>query len=249
MTPALEAVCVAFAGPQWKELLFYAANNVELHSHHRSTTRGNATSEVELWRDKVHESVLKKSVFVRNLVARFNELVQFNDRQARRSRRRLLSEICLDFPLRVVRTLGFKLPMLPRHKRTAPTPSRTITKNMYTAARNHARAFGPGGIGFEIPHVRRATISVAKISEIMDFLNHELRIQQLAVGTKPLVLSTGEIIEIPSVTRKMLRSHLWSLHVKENTDDDGRYVGNFKKKQFFEVVGTATGDIRGSGSN
>ena len=112
LIPALRTVCAAFGGTaNWRELLYYAANNVELHAG--SIRHVTSATNKKMWRDKVYLTVLAKSSFVKNLVQRFNRLRTVNDRASRRSRRRILSEICLDLPLRVVNRLGFKLPVLP----------------------------------------------------------------------------------------------------------------------------------------
>ena len=275
-------------------MLYYAANNVHLH--------GSSTNS-STWKDKVYLQVLKNSAFVLNLVDRFNMICQYNDLQARRSRRRILSEICLNMSWASVTALGWKLPLLPRHhalqagtkvyadihcdttqklcvivvqvlgngriglvqalhedgSRTVlindtlqevipeeefveeftPEP-RKVSKNMYYAARNHARAFGPGGEGFEIPHVKRINFSVETVMSMISYINNDLHIQQLACGSKTLTLSTGETIQVPSVARKMLRAHLWSHYVHKHTDSEGHYFGDFKKKKFMEVLETVT---------
>jgi hypothetical protein len=55
-----------------------------------------------------------------------------------------------------------------------PVP-RNISRNMYSESRSHSRAFGPGGEGFEIPHVkhqqRRAYTTTCMWSENVDSVN------------------------------------------------------------------------------
>ena len=234
ITVALKSVCVPFVGKHWKQLLFYAANNVQLHGE-RSKYRGTAKQENVLWADQVQLCVLKKSAFVRNIVRRFNNLVSQNDRQSRRERRRILSEICLDLPLKTLQELGLQLPMLPSS--TAP---RHITRQMYFAAKSHARAFTPGGTGFELPHVKRVNFTIETIIAIVEYVNNDIHVQQMACGAKTVMLSTGETLQIPSVGRKMLREHMWSRYVQDHTDSEGHYIGNFKKKTFMETLETST---------
>ena len=120
-----------------------------------------------------------------------------------------------------------------------PKP-RQVSKTMYHEARSHARAFGPGGEGFEIPHVQKINFTVETIKAMLSYINNDEHIQQLACGTKTLTLSTGEVLTVPAVARKMLRNHLWTRYVEKHTDGAGHYVGEFKKKRFIEVLETAT---------
>ena len=120
-----------------------------------------------------------------------------------------------------------------------PVP-RKISRVMYSESRSHARAFGPGGEGFEVPHVKRVDISEDTITAMMRYINNDEHIQQLACGAKTLTLSTGQTLKVPSVSRKILRSHLWSRYVKDHTDSDGKYFGDFKKKKFMETLEAAT---------
>ena len=66
---------------------------------------------------------------------------------------------------------------------------RKISRVMYSESRSHARAFGPGGEGFEIPQVKRADISEATITAMMSYINNDGHVQQLACGAKTLTLS------------------------------------------------------------
>ena len=68
----------------------------------------------------VYLSVLKNCTLVQGIVKRFNMLYPSNDRQSRRSRRRILSELSLDLTLEFINALGLKLPLLPRHKKLLP---------------------------------------------------------------------------------------------------------------------------------
>jgi hypothetical protein len=233
VTPALKTVLSAFVGKgRWRELLFWAANNVKLHDNEWST---------QLWRDKVYTAVLKNSTFVQNIVTRFNALVEYNDRSARRERRRILSEIGLDFSYDIIRDLGFRLPVLPKQRRLHGdnAPPRPVSTKIFHEARNHARAFGPGGKGFEIPHVKEVNFTIDQVLAVLSYINNDVHIQQLACGTKPVVLSTGDKLEVGSVSRKMLRAHLWSRYVAKHTVE-GRYVGDLSKKKFMKTLETAT---------
>ena len=117
ITPVLQTVCTAFAGEKhWRQCLYYACNNVEYHSRNSDSTHIQSVP----WKDIVHLGVLKNSKLMQGTVTRFNMLYPSNDRKARRSRRRILSEISLDLTLEFINALGFKLPLLPRHKQLLP---------------------------------------------------------------------------------------------------------------------------------
>lgn len=173
--------------------------------------------------------VLQRSSLVSNVVERFNMLAEQNTRSARRSRRRILSEIALDFSFRQIRELPLVFPLLPNS--TAP---RKLCKRLYHEARSHARAFVPGGAGFEIPHVQKTTLTVDMITELLSYVTDDVHVQQLACGSKTVVLSNGQTLDVPSVARKMLRAHMWSEYVQQHTVD-GKYIGQFKKDKFMEV--------------
>ena len=198
VTPALEKMLRAFNGNHWTSLLVYVTNNIRLHS--KKAKRENTQESDARFRDLVYREILLRSTFVRSALKRFN-LVMGNDRAARDERRRIMSTVALDFPYRVLKPLGWRLP----DAGTRYT-DRSVSRKFYGAARSHAGAFGPGGNPYHIPIVQEATIKAATIKRIFDYLMDDKHVQKLASGSKDLVLTTGEKFAIPAVARKFLRT-------------------------------------------
>ena len=101
--------------------------------------------------------------------------------------------------------------------------NRTISKNMYFASKTHAAHYGPGQDAVHIPHTRKVTIKSETLDLCMQFLLNDNNVQELACDTNPLVLSTGEVLEVPSVARLDLHNHMWTAFVEKHTDINGVY--------------------------
>ena len=90
-----------------RSLLYYISNNVLLHDRDGDNT--NAKSRMEKHRDLVYKTTLMQSSLVRNVVESFNA-VQGNSRRARNERRRILSQIVMDFSYKLCCQLELKIP-------------------------------------------------------------------------------------------------------------------------------------------
>ena len=232
-TPVVKTMFRAFAGEYWSSLLYYIANNVLLHE--RASKRSNRTDRSRMYRDQVYRQTLIRSQLVKNVVDAFNN-IDGNDRHARDERRRILSTIALDFPFKVIRTLGWKIPDVGKFQ------GRHLTRHMFRDARAHAGAFTPGGHPICLQHVQSVTISAAKIADVFTFLMQSDHAQKLASGSNDLVLSTGETFHIPPVARKFLRTHLWVNFARKHTDENGNYNGGISRSDFLEIAKTATSE-------
>ena len=239
--------------------MYYISNNVHLHD--RDASNMNAEARLESHRDLVYKTTLIQSSLVRNVVESFNA-VQGNSRHARNERRRILSQIVMDFSYKLCCQLELKIPDAGSCVRTNFTHNthtctnslthslthstllrykdRTLSRRAFYEARSHASAFGPGNPPFHVPHVQRVKISTEKITRAFSFIMDDERVQKLACGTSDLVLSTGETLTVPAVARKFLRTHVWANFAREHTGSDGVYNGGISCTDFFEIIGSAT---------
>ena len=264
-TPVITKVLQAFAGDNWQvfdmfiivlliiiivqliiiivlififvrreSLLFYIANNVMLHTRNK-TKRESLVDRKSSYRDLVFRETLLKSQFIIKVVQAHNEVCG-NERSARDERRRVLSMIALDIPYKIIQELPWRLPDVGK----TDGEDRHLTKHMFSAARNHARAFTPGGNPFYIPHRKGVTITIATIHRVMSHILVDTNVQKLASGTADLVLSTGESFTIGGVARKFLRTHMWAAFVRKNMDGNGKYVGGVSRSDFLVIADNCT---------
>jgi hypothetical protein len=232
-TPVVEKVCRVFSGEDWIDLLTYICNNTFLHN--RTGTHDNKRDRTVHCRDAVGMAILQRSSFVKHVVDSFNQVVG-NTKSARDERRRILSQIALDFPYKIIRNLGWTIPDVGTKYK-----NRSLTRHMFRDGRAHAGAFTPGGKPVYIPHRKGVTISTDTIKKVYSYImtGSGDHVQNLAHGTHDLVLSTGEIIKIPSVARKFLKTHLWANYARKHTDDNS-YHGEVSRTDFLEIMDTAT---------
>ena len=113
---------------------------------------------------------------------------------------------------------------------------------MYFASRTHAAQYGPGQKAPHIPHTRKVTIDSDKLDQIMQHLLSHNNVQRLACGSSPLVLSTGEVLQVPAVARHSLRDHMWADFQQQNCDQNGVYSAGISRADFLTTVNCATTD-------
>jgi hypothetical protein len=235
-TRILQKVLRAFGGDNWESLLFYVTNNVALHKKHATHARSNKRDRQSMYRDKVYQETLLRSTLVKHVVVSFNQ-VGGNSRSARDERRRILSIIACDFPLKTLQGLGWKIPDVGTKYK-----NRSLTKHQVREAKAHAGAFGPGGHPVIIPQRRSVTISEATITAVYKHIMTGENVQKLAAGTNELVLTTGETYTIPPVARKYLMAHMWAAYARLHTDDNGNYNGALSRTDFFEIIACSTSE-------
>ena len=56
------------------------------------------------------------------------------------------------------------------------------------------------------------------ITELLSYVT-DVHVQQLACGSKTVVLSNGKTLDVPSVARKMLCVQMWPEYVQHHTVD------------------------------
>lgn len=82
-----------------------------------------------------------------------------------------------------------------------------ITQYHVTAARDHIRKYGHGGV---VPKqvITRCRVTTSQIEHFVEFLCSPHIMQDLPCGEKVLKLSTGEMVRVPKVVLVMIPEHL-----------------------------------------
>ena len=84
-------------------------------------------------------------------------------------------------------------------------PYAKLTEWQIRCARAHARERGPGSLVDTSPS-HRVCLPPAKLDHFLDFVNRPYFYQDVAFGTRKLMLNSGEKITMPNVIRKVTRS-------------------------------------------
>ena len=232
---SLTVLCVGVYLFRRRSYFVYMAQNAVLHDRAgRAFASKNCRDRIAAHRDLVSQQSLLRSSLVCNVVNSFNA-VEGNNRTARDERRRILSLIARDFPYLVLKSLSWRLPDV-----GTKFINRTLTRDLFHAARQHAGSFGPGGQPIFVPHRKKVTLSATVIGNIYSHIMDGRFVQKLACGSNVLVLSTGETFEVPPVARKFLRINLWCDYAREHTDDNGAYNGGISRSDYLEIISTAT---------
>ena len=156
-----------------RNLLFYLVNHGKFLQKD-GRFRRSTTNEIQAWRDEVHKSVMMNCFLVDNIVKKFNNC-KGNSRSARDARIMALSELACGFSYKTILSLPLRLPDVGTFK------NRTISKNMFYEARNHAAAYLPGRPAFYIPHTRKVSISGRSLQLAIQWLLDPDNIQKVCL--------------------------------------------------------------------
>ena len=142
--------------------------------------------------DKTCLNAVLNSKMVKQTVKAYNS-IEGKSHIAGNLRVRTLSQIALGIPFKALRTLGIK----------------DLNHHKFSAARTHAKCYGPGQDPFETARRRCVKLSKALVIKCVQFLDDPTFLQDVAYGTKKLDLGGGKTYAIPGVLRKHLPEKLW----------------------------------------
>lgn len=97
-------------------------------------------------------------------------------------------------------------------------PYERLTEWQIRRARAHAKERGPGLL-VEKSKFHRVRLPRVKLDHFIDFVNRPYFYQDVAFGTRKLVLSSGEKIEMPNVIRKVTRSAMIKQYLQFCTEE------------------------------
>ena len=142
--------------------------------------------------DKTCLNAVLSSKMVNQTVKAYNA-IEGKSHVASKLRVRTLSQIALGIPYKAMRTLGIK----------------GFNHHKFSAARSHAKCYGPGQDPFETTRRTRVQLSKDLVIKCVQFLDDPKFLQDVAYGAKKLDLGEGKTYEIPGVLRKLLPEKLW----------------------------------------